>query len=249
MPPIGGNWGQCDPANPKNRRRRCSMLVERIDGEGTTRVLIDTTPDLREQLLSAGVGTLDGVVFTHAHADHTHGIDDLRMVVANMRARLNIWADQPTRADLMLRFSYAFEQPDGSLYPPILHMNHIEGPIKVSGAGGTITFDPFEVNHGLMDALGFRIGPLAYLPDVKTMNDEAWDKLQNLECWVLDALRRDVHPTHVHLDEALAWIAQAAPKRAVLTNMHIDFDYEALKAETPDTVEPAFDGMTMSFEV
>ena len=156
VPRLGGLWGACDPANPKNRRRRCSMLVERETENGITRVLIDTSPDMRMQLLDAGIGTLDAVVYTHAHADHVHGIDDLRMVVFNMRQRLPVWVDAATKEDLIQRFGYAFVQPEGSPYPPILDMHDIDGDITVQGAGGAVTLHPFEVSHGAIDALGFR---------------------------------------------------------------------------------------------
>ena len=247
VPRLGGHWGDCDPDNPKNIRRRCSMLVERETTGGITRVLIDTTPDMRAQLLDTGIGALDGVVWTHSHADHVHGLDDLRMIVFNMRARLNVWADGDTQNDLFSRFGYAFIQPADSPYPPILTMHTISGPVTVSGAGGDITLTPFKVGHGSIDALGFRIGNLAYLPDVADMTPEAWEAVQNLDCWILDALRRTPHPTHSHLSQSLDWIARAAPRRAVLTNMHIDLDYETLVQETPDHITPAFDGMVIRY--
>lgn len=247
VPRLGGHWGDCDPLNPKNNRRRCSMLVERIALEGTTRVLIDTSPDLRAQLLDAGIGQLDGVVYTHSHADHVHGLDDLRMIVFNMRRRLPVWADGDTQNDLYSRFGYAFMQPDDSPYPPILNMHTIKGDVIIGGEGGEITLHPFKVNHGSIDALGFRIGGLAYLPDVAQMTDEAWAAVEGLDCWVLDALRRTPHPTHSHLAQSLEWIARAAPKRAVLTNMHIDLDYLTVERETPGHITPAYDGMTLSF--
>ncbi|MGY9049075.1 PhnP [Puniceibacterium antarcticum] len=245
VPRLGGLWGDCDPANPKNTRRRCSLLVERETPDGITRVLIDTSPDLRAQLLGENIGTLDAVAYTHAHADHVHGIDDLRMIVFNMRARLPVWADTPTRQSLLDRFGYAFIQPEGSSYPPILDMHHMDGPFTVTGAGGDITLTPFLVNHGGIDALGFRIGDTAYLPDVKDIPDEVWPLLENLDCWILDALRRTPHPTHAHLALSLEWIARVKAKRAVLTNMHIDLDYDTLDAETPDHITPAFDGMVI----
>lgn len=247
VPRLGGHWGDCDPNNPKNRRQRCSLLVERQDAGGTTTVLIDTSPDLRNQLLAAEVGRLDAVIYTHAHADHVHGIDDLRMIVFNMRARLPVWADAPTRDALMQRFDYAFVQPEGSTYPPILDMNLIDGDVTIEGTGGAITFTPFEVAHGGMDALGFRIGDLAYLPDVAQIPDVAWPMLDALDCWIVDALRRDPHPTHAHLARTLEWIDRVQPKRAVLTNMHIDLDYDTLMAETPAHIEPAYDGLTLTF--
>ena len=247
VPRLGGHWGACDSDNPKNHRRRCSILVERLGEAGTTTVLIDTSPDMRSQLLDAGVGRLDAVLYTHSHADHVHGLDDLRMIVINMRARLPIWADTPTRDALMARFGYAFERPDGSMYPPILEMNDIDGPVTIDGPGGALTFDPFSVAHGGMDALGFRVNDVAYLPDVASIPDAVWPKLQGLTCWIVDALRRDPHPTHSHLAQTLDWIAAMTPKTAVLTNMHNDLDYATVTAETPDHIQPAYDGLTLSF--
>jgi phosphoribosyl 1,2-cyclic phosphate phosphodiesterase len=248
VPRLGGNWGNCDPENPKNQRRRCSLLVERITDQGTTRVLIDTSPDMRAQLLDAGVGELDAVVYTHSHADHMHGIDDLRMIVFNMKARVPVWADGPTQDALLSRFGYAFVQPEGSPYPPILDLHTISGDVSVTGAGGTLVLHPFEVRHGSMDALGFRIGPLAYLPDVSEIPDAALPLLEGLDCWVLDALREKPHPTHFHLERSLEWIDRMRPARAVLTNLHNDLDYATLDAETPDHITPAHDGMVLSFE-
>ena len=245
VPRLGGLWGDCDPEEPRNRRRRCSMLVEREGPEGTTSVLIDTSPDMRSQLLDSGTGRLDGVVYTHSHADHVHGIDDLRMIVFNMRARVPVYADGATQNALLGRFGYAFVQPEGSPYPPILDLRSIDGAFAIDGPGGEIPFLPFEVNHGSMDALGFRIGGLAYLPDVIKIPDEALPALEGLDCWVIDALRRKPHPTHFCLDQALEWIERMQPRRAVLTNMHFDLDYATLEAETPDHITPAYDGLVI----
>ncbi len=249
VPRLGNDWGDCDPTNPKNHRRRCSVLVERISPEGTTRVLIDTSPDMREQLLDAGVGTLDGVVYTHAHADHTHGIDDLRQVVFNMGRRLPAWADGATQNDLISRFGYAFIQPPGSPYPPILDLRSItRDPVEVPGPGGTVTLIPFQVDHGPTNALGFRIGPLAYIPDAVALPDAAWDQITNVPCLIVDALRRKPHPTHAHLAMTLTWIARAHPGQAIITNMHLDMDYATLEAELPPGIRPAYDGLTLQFE-
>ncbi|MEL6954360.1 MAG: MBL fold metallo-hydrolase [Pseudomonadota bacterium] len=247
VPRLGNNWGACDPDEPRNTRRRCSLLVQRIDGDQSTNVLIDTSPDLRAQLLDAGIGELHGVIYTHSHADHVHGLDDLRMIVYNMRARLPVWADGATQNDLLNRFGYAFVQPEGSAYPPILTLHNLGDSLSVDGPGGAIDFTPFEVEHGNIHALGFRIGDLAYLPDVSEIPEDAWPQLQGLDTWIVDALRRDPHPSHAHLALTLDWIARAAPRRAVLTNMHIDLDYHTLEAETPEHITPAFDGMTLSF--
>ena len=222
------------------------MLIEQDGPEGTTRILIDTSPDMRSQLLDAGVGELDAVVYTHSHADHVHGLDDIRMIVYNMRTRLNVWADEATQKDLYARFGYAFIQPEGSNYPPICEMNTIDGELTIKGAGGPVTLLPFYANHGMMDALGFRIGDLAYLPDVADLFPNAWDKLHGLDTLIIDALRRTPHPTHLHLEKALEYIARIAPKQAVLTNMHIDLDYATLEAETPAHITPAYDMMTIT---
>jgi len=248
VPRLGGIWGDCDPKNPKNRRRRCSILVERVTDAGTTRALIDTSPDLRGQLLDAGVGQLDGVVFTRSHADHVHGLDDLRMIVFNIRKRLKVWADEPTQKDLLTRFGYAFIQPEGSPYPPILELETIAGEVVIDGAGGPVSLTPIPVNHGTIDALGFRIGGVAYIPDVFQIHETSWPLLEGLDCWIIDSLRRTPHPSHSHLEQTLGWIEQAKPGRAVLTNMHIDLDYATLEAETPDHITPAYDGMRLSFE-
>ena len=249
VPRIGGHWGECNPENPRNHRRRCSLLVTRETDQGITRVLIDASPDLRVQLIDAGVAELDAVVFTHAHADHVHGLDDLRQVVYNIGRRLPVWANGATQEALLGRFGYAFVQPAGSSYPPILGLNTIDGDVSIEGAGGVITLHPFEVEHGTIDSLGFRIRDLAYLPDVSDIKPEAWPLLDGLEVFIIDALRRTPHPTHANLDQALAWLEQAGAQRGVLTNMHIDLDYDDVADETPAHVTPAHDGMTITFEI
>lgn len=203
---------------------------------------------MRQQLLDAKVSHLDGVIYTHAHADHVHGIDDLRQVVFAMRERVKVWADSKTENDLISRFGYAFIQPEGSNYPAILELHAIRGPVTIDGAGGPITLDPIKVNHGQIDALGFRIGTLAYIPDVHEIFDQSWPKLMGLDTLIIDALRYEPHPSHAHLARTLDWIARAQPSTAVLTNMHIDLDYQTLHSETEDHITPAHDGMVIPFK-
>jgi phosphoribosyl 1,2-cyclic phosphate phosphodiesterase len=251
VPRIGGHWGACDPANPKNRRRRCSLLVERQGPGGTTRVLIDTSPDLRDQLLDAGVGELQAVLYTHDHADHTNGIDELRSIALNTRNRVPVWADHRTGETLQTRFSYCFYRAPGSDYPPILELNRIKPgePVEIDGPGGVIAALPFEVPHGRIDALGFRIADVAYTPDLNAIPEESMGALADLDVWIVDALRRSPHPSHFTLEQSLDWIERLAPNRAVLTNMHIDLDYDTLVAELPPHVTPAYDGMVLDVAV
>ena len=163
----------------------------------------------------------------------------------NRGARLPVWADAETSEVLIARFGYAFVQPAGSLYPPILDLMSLDGPVSVDGDGGRIVLTPFPVRHGRITALGFRINDLAYLPDVSGIPEETWPALAGLDVWILDALRRTPHPTHTHLAQSLAWIARAAPRRGVLTNMHNDLDYATLAAELPAGVVPAYDGLAL----
>jgi phosphoribosyl 1,2-cyclic phosphate phosphodiesterase len=208
-------------------------------------VLIDTSPDLREQAIAAGFGSVDGVLFTHPHADHIHGIDDLRGFVINMRRRVDIYADPPTMARLMEGFRYCFETPPGSDYPPILNAHGIVAgePVTIEGQGGMVTALPVNQAHGRITSLAFRIGGLCYSPDVSDLDDEAEYQLQDLDVWIVDALRYTPHPSHLSLDQALAWIERLKPKRAILTHMHVDLDYETLRRSLPPHVEPAYDGM------
>ena len=250
VPRVGNHWGACDPSNPKNRRRRCSLLVERAGAKGETGILVDTSPDLRQQLLDAGVGWVDGVLYTHDHADHSHGIDDLRMVSFNGRARVNVYYDATTGGLLHSRFGYCFNAPQGSEYPPILkgHEIHAGKPIRISGTGGVIEALPFRQIHGSGETLGFRFGGIAYSPDVSDFPEESIEALQDLDVWILDALRYALHPSHLSVDQALAWIARVKPKRAVLTHMHVDLDYATLADRLPSGVEPGYDGMVLTTE-
>ncbi|MCC7320241.1 MAG: MBL fold metallo-hydrolase [Rubellimicrobium sp.] len=247
VPRLGDDWGACDPANPRNRRLRCSALVERTGPEGVTRVLFDTSPDMRAQLLAAGAATVDAVVYTHGHADHVHGIDDLRQVVHRTRTRLPVWADAATAERLMAGFGYVFSTPRGSDYPPICTLNLIEGPVTVAGAGGPVTVQGIEVQHGSIRALGLRVGEMVYMPDVSEIPDPAWEGLAGTGLFIIDALRHRPHPSHAHLARTLDWIGRLAPARAVLTNMHYDLDHARLSADLPAGVIPAHDGLTLPF--
>jgi phosphoribosyl 1,2-cyclic phosphate phosphodiesterase len=253
VPRIGGPdgsgiWGACDPSNPKNRRRRCSVLVTRKGGEGETRVLVDTSPDMREQLIDARVSRLDGVLISHDHADQLHGIDDLRMIAINMRRRVPVWSDATTFQGVLARFSYCFVQPEGSDYPAILDAEEIDEPFTrfgIAGAGGALPVRAFRQGHGHIHSLGFRFGRIAYSSDVDRLDEKAFAALAGVEVWIVDALRYTPHPSHAHVARTLEWIARVRPKRAVLTNLHIDLDYETLRRELPDGVEPAYDGMVI----
>lgn len=247
VPRPGTGWGKCDPAEPRNQRRRCALHVARRGPDGVTSLLVDTGPDLRMQLIDNDIRHLHGVLYTHDHADHTHGIDDLRPIVIHMRARIPVWCDAATSASLMERFGYCFKTPDGSDYPPILDEKRIHDPdpVVVEGPGGAIEARPFRMKHGTQDALGFRFGDIAYAPDVSFMPAEAEAMLAGLDVLVIDALRDTPHPSHYSVSDALALIERVRPRRAILTNLHTDLDYNALAARLPEGVEPAYDGMTI----
>lgn len=251
VPRVAQGWGKCDPLEPRNRRRRCSIVVTRTDARGEiTNVLVDTSPDVREQMLSANVVNLHGVLFTHDHADHTHGIDDLRPYYVQTRKRMDVWLDPGTSPQLRDRFSYCFESAPGSDYPPILNEHRmVPGELTtVSGPGGDVSAVPFRLPHGNVEALGLRFGNMAYTPDLSAIPNEALDHLKGLDLWIVDALRIAPHPSHFTLAEALGWIEQLKPKRAVLTNLHTDLDYETLRKSVPENVQPAYDGLTLDFE-
>ncbi len=249
VPRIGNDWGVCDPREPRNRRRRCSILLQKIGLLGTTNVLIDTSPDMREQMLGAHVDHLDGVWYTHEHADHTHGIDELRVFFIRQRKPVPIWADDETAKMLQTRFKYIFETNPGSDYPVVAIRHGLNASVSVTthGAGGDITALPIQLNHGNIDALGFRIGNVAYTPDVKAIPDESIEALLDLDTWIIDALRPAKHPSHFSLEDALSWIERLQPKQAIITNMHVDMDYATLLRNLPANVTPAYDGLSLNF--
>jgi len=250
VPRIGSMWGACDPSNPKNRRRRAGLMVERLGKGRHTTVLVDTSPDLREQLLGVRAEAIDGVLYTHDHADHTHGIDDMRMVAYAMKQRVEAWADAPTRASLEQRFRYCFSTINRSSYAPIFNLHTIfpPDPVRIEGPTGTVEAVPIPQEHGDSGSLGFRFAGLAYSPDISGVPEASIPLLQGLDVWIVDALRVTPHPSHFHLKAALAWIERLKPKRAILTHMTAELDYEALKRDLPPGIEPAYDGMVIELD-
>ena len=235
VPKMPEYWGTCDPSNPKNRRLRASVLVE----DGDTSILIDTSPDLREQMLRAKVQNLDAVFYTHDHADHTHGIDDLRGFFHVAREKIPVYGDEQTISILRHRFDYIFNSQDG--YPAMCNADILNGPKTING----ITMIPFEQGHGNAVSLGYRFGDMAYSTDLNRLPEAAFEMLKGIKIWVVDALRYEPHPTHSHLEQTLSWIDRVKPERAILTHMTWDMDYETLKSQIPDGVEVAYDGMVI----
>lgn len=248
VPRIMGDWGDCDPSNPRNRRTRTAGMFERVAPDGrATRVVIDTGPDFRAQMLAAGVARIDAVAYTHAHADHIHGIDDLRGYWLEQRNLIDVFANAPTLSRLQQAFGYCFETPPGGSYPPIVRANLIDPPASftVEGEGGPLTFEPLLQVHGDINSLGFRVGRLAYCPDVSAFPATTAARLHDLDVLVIDALQYKTHPSHFSLEQALDWIERLKPGRAVLTHMHTPLDYDAVDAQTPPDVAPAYDGMVL----
>lgn len=249
VPRVGNDWGDCDPNEPRNRRTRCSFLIERFErptGQ-PTRVLVDTGPDLRQQLLAAEVDRIDAVVYTHPHADHLHGIDELRVFAQNSGGLIDIFADDFTEERLMTAFRYCFEAEPGSFYPPILKAHRVEAgvPIAVDGPGGRLVLTPFLQLHGDIQSLGYRVIDLAYSCDISGLPEESHAMLSDLRVWIVDALRRTPHPSHFSLDDAIGWSRRFHVPRTILTHMHGQLDYRTLVEELPEGVEPAYDGMTI----
>jgi len=254
VPRIGGHWGACDPKEPRNRRRRCSLLVEQWDQDPTqkTTVLVDTSPDMREQLLDTNVSWIDAVLMTHDHADQSHGIDDLRMVAMNGRRRVDVWMDEATSSTLTRKFGYCFKQVEGSGYPAILNEHRIGAhgaPIRIEGAGGVIEAIPFDQDHGSIRSLGFRFGPLAYSSDVVGIPEDSFSILKGVDCWIVDALRYTPHPTHAHLELSMKWLDFLQVSLGILTNMHVDLDYQTLLKELPKNVVPGYDNLAVEFDL
>jgi phosphoribosyl 1,2-cyclic phosphate phosphodiesterase len=239
VPAVGPNWGACDPADPRNRRRRASLLV----AVGPVAILVDMSPDLREQLIDARVRRLDAVVMTHAHADHLHGIDDIRQLNRLMGATIPLWADAETLAEIRRRFGYVLAPPaePGRFYKPALEPHEIAGPFAIGG----VEVVPFAQNHGYTTTLGLRIGRMAYSTDVTELDESAFTAIAGLELWIVDCMRRAPHPTHSHLEKTLGWIRRVRPRRAILTHLDQTLDYRTLAGELPAGVEPGQDGLVI----
>jgi phosphoribosyl 1,2-cyclic phosphate phosphodiesterase len=253
VPRADGDWGACDPADPRNRRTRCSLMVRRLGGEGPavqTTVVVDAAPEFRQQMVAAKVRRLDGLLLTHDHADQCHGIDDIRAFALKQRQKIDCWTDAATARTFNRRFGYIFKGE--GLYPAIALRHPVPEhgqAFAIDGPSGPISTITFDQDHGPIRSLGYRFGGLAYSSDVVNLPDSAFDALSDLDVWIVDALRYAPHPTHAHVAKALDWIARVKPRRAILTNMHIDLDYRELAAQLPDHVEPAFDGMRLELNV
>jgi phosphoribosyl 1,2-cyclic phosphate phosphodiesterase len=254
VPRADGNWGVCDPADPRNRRSRCSLLVRRSPSEGSdphparrTTLVVDASPEFRLQAAAADVRRLDALLLTHDHADQCHGIDDIRAFAIAQLRRIDCWMDEATKVSMLRRFGYVFEG-EGA-YPAIadIHVTPPHGaPWRLDGPSGAIPVTSFDQDHGGVRSHGYRFGSVAYSSDVVDLPEESFAALRDLDVWIVDALRYRPHPTHAHVEKALAWIERVAPRRAILTNMHIDLDYRELAARLPSGVEPAYDGMRFS---
>ena len=250
VPRIGNDWGACDPGEPKNRRSRCAAMAELADLSNPesepTRILIDTAPDMREQLLAANVGRVDGVLYTHDHADQTGGIDDLRVLAISQRERIKVYMDEATAETLMMRAAYCF-QGSGD-YPPILDKRESITPfepLEINGPGGLLSVLPVAQEHGRIGSLGFRIGSLAYCNDLNALPQESLEALKGVEVLIIDALRYSPHPSHLNVSEAIILAGEIGARRTILTNMHIDLDFRTLCAELPDGIEPGYDGLSV----
>jgi len=270
VPRIGGVWGNCDPINPKNRRRRCSILIQagRYDSGGgvgeatkgcngdlnknkTTNILIDSGCDIREQLLDAKVTHLDAVFYTHEHADHVHGIDDLRVIAMSQKKRIETYMAAASAKRIMSAFSYCFTTPVGSDYKPILNANLVESgkQIQIDGAGGTLAIMPFLQQHGNIISLGYRVADFAYSCDLSELPKSSHELLDGVKIWVLDALRYKTHPCHLNVEQAVSLIEELDVSKAYLTNLHIDLDYKILKKELPKHIRPAYDGLEIKMDI
>ncbi len=254
VPRADGFWGACDPDDPRNRRSRCSMMVRRRSDDGPERqttVVVDASPEFRLQTAAAGVKRLDALLLTHDHADQCHGIDDIRAFFLRQQTRIPCWMDTETRRTMEQRFGYVFAGAHGP-YPPIADIHAVPAfgeAWQIDGPSGPVPVTTFDQDHGAVRSLGYRFGSIAYSSDVVDLPEPSFALLEGLDVWIVDALRYMPHPTHAHVDKALAWIDRVKPRRAILTNLHIDLDFSELSGRLPPGVEPAHDGLTFAVEL
>jgi phosphoribosyl 1,2-cyclic phosphate phosphodiesterase len=253
VPRADGNWGVCNPLDPRNRRSRCSMMIRRPSGEGPERwttVVVDASPEFRLQTADAGAKRLDALLLTHDHADQSHGLDDIRAFAMRQRARIPVHVDPPTSDTMERRFGYIFHGEKG--YPAIADLVAIPPhgePWLVGGPSGAIPVVTFDQDHGELRSVGYRFGPVAYSSDVLTLDDAAFEAMTGVELWIVDALRYTPHPTHAHVERTLGWIERLKPRQAILTNLHIDLDFEELTSRLPPGVAAAVDGMRIELQI
>jgi phosphoribosyl 1,2-cyclic phosphate phosphodiesterase len=253
VPRADGNWGVCDPTDTRNTRSRCSMMIRRLSGEGPERwttVVVDASPEFRQQTAAAGAKRLDALLLTHDHADQSHGIDDIRAFAMRQRARVPVHVDPPTNDTMMRRFGYIFRGEKG--YPAIADLVAIPPhgePWDIDGPSGAIPVLTFDQDHGEVRSVGYRFGPIAYSSDVLNLDDAAFEAMAGVELWIVDALRYTPHPTHAHVERTLGWIERLRPSQAILTNLHIDLDFEELTARLPPGVHVAYDGLRTTLQL
>ncbi|MDO9708638.1 MBL fold metallo-hydrolase [Paracraurococcus lichenis] len=236
----GGQWGDCDPAEPRNRRTRTSAMIE---GPGGQRLLVDAGPDLRQQMLACRLGRFEAVLFTHPHADHILGIDDIRQVNRNLNRAIDAWGTRITLQKLDERFDYAFIGPTEFFFRPALEPRRIAFGERFEAAGMTV--EVFRQDHGVMDSLGLRIGKFAYSTDVVALPEESLRALEGLDTWVVGCFQRRPHAVHANLETVLRWVEVLRPRRTVLTHMGTAMDYRSLLRELPPGIEPGYDGMVL----
>lgn len=262
VPRIGGTdgqgaWGACDPTNPKNIRSRCSAVIQRAHPDGSfdqncTTLLIDCAPEMRLQLIRAGIGHVDAVAITHNHADQTHGIDDLRAIAINRMQRVKVLVSEATSPELRNRFRYLFEQKEGSAYPPVLEWIDLppDGEtVQIEGGSGPLPLMPFLQRHGQVDSHGFRCGPIAYSADLNDLDEASWPMIDGIKLWIIDALQYIPHGSHLHLEKSLEFLERAGCESGILTNLHVVMDYAIVGEETPAHIVPAYDNLIIEAEL
>tara|TARA_B100001057_G_scaffold118265_1_gene116852 strand:- start:1125 stop:1883 length:759 start_codon:yes stop_codon:yes gene_type:complete len=239
VPRPDGFFGNCDPKNDKNFRSRCSALIKSKDKN----VLIDTSPDLRNQMLRNKIKSLDTVMYTHYHADQTHGINDLRVFFLRRKKKIPVYTDRNTKKYLLDSFSYCFK--GSKEYPPILRLFDIKKKFKI---GKFINIETIKVRHGSINSVSYIINKkIAYLPDANQIYKKDYQKFFKLDFLIIDCLRYEAHPSHFNLDDVLKMNIDLKPRKLILTNLHSDLDYDKLINILPKNTKPAYDGLTLNF--